>query len=311
VTGTVTIPTGNNYTIDSLTSALQNGINNLMGSSDNGMTPASVSGVTVKYDSTTNSLQFTTGTQGSSSYIKVSGDAQWGLTNLTTAYGTTSTWIKPVAATDSSGATVYINNTGQQTTSATGFTNVPEWSPVYLKEGELTFNTTGNLVSPSQGTKLSTVYLPNGKGALTLNINYSKSTQNATPFAILSQSQDGAPEGGLVGVNIGDNGLVQASYSNGATQSLGKVVLVNFSNPAGLKQLGNTEWYASSQSGVAKYGEAGSAGYGTVQSGALENANVDLTTELVNLITEQRAFESNSKALQTDTQMTQNIIQIQ
>lgn len=311
VTGTVTIPTGDSYTIDSLTAALQNGINNLMGPSKGGMTPASISGVTVKYDKTSNSLQFTTGTQGSSSYIKVSGDAQWGLTNLSTAYGTTSTWIKPVPATDASGATMYIDNTGKQTTSATGFTNVPEWSPVYLKEGELTFNTTGNLVSPSQGTKLSTVYLPNGKGALTLNINYSKSTQNATPFAVLTQGQDGAPEGGLVGVNIGGNGLIQASYSNGSTESLGKVVLVNFSNPAGLKQLGNTEWYASSQSGLAKYGEAGSAGYGTVQSGALENANVDLTTELVNLITEQRAFESNSKALQTDTQMTEKIIQIQ
>jgi flagellar hook-basal body protein len=281
-----------------------------MGPTTNGMAPQMVSGVSVKYNSATNSMQFTTGTTGQTSYIKVSGDAQWGLSGLTTAYGSTSTWIKPTAATNSSGATEYITSTGDQTTSATGFTNVPEWSPVYLKEGELTFNTSGALVSPAQGTKLSTVYLPNGKGALTLNINYSKSAQSASAFAVNSQSQDGAPEGGLVGVNVDTNGLVQATYSNGSTQSLGKVVLVNFSNPAGLKQLGNTEWYSSSASGTPRYAEAGSAGYGTVQSGSLETSNVDLTTELVNLISEQQAFQSNSKALQTDTQLTQSIIQI-
>ena len=310
ITGTVTIPPKDNYTIDTFTAALQSGINGLMGPSVNGMTPQSVSGVTVKYDRTQNALVFTTGTASSSSYIKVSGDTKFGLNNLNAAFGATSTWIKPTPSQDANGATVYIDNFGKETTSATGYNNLPEWSPIYLEKGELTFNTTGNLVSPKQGAKLDTVYLPNGKGALSLNINYSKSTQYATPFAVLSQSQDGAPEGDLVGLSIKDDGLVQASYSNGSTQSLGKVVLVNFSNPAGLRQLGNTDYYASSESGTPKFGSAGSAGFGTLKSGATEHANVDLTQELVDLITEQRNFQANSKALETSTSLTQTIIQI-
>ena len=120
----------------------------------------------------------------------------------------------------------------------------------------------------------------------------------------------GAPEGSLVGVAIGTDGLVQASYSNGSQNSLGKVILVNFSNASGLQQIGNASFYASSSSGVAKLGEAGSAGYGTVQSGATENSNVDLTQELVNLITEQRNFQANAKAIETDNTLTQTIIQI-
>ena len=310
ITGTVTIPPKDNYTIDTFTAALQSGINGLMGPSVNGMTPQSVSGVKVQYSTTQNALVFTTGDATSSSYIKVSGDAKFGLNNLNAAFGATSTWIKPTPSKDTNGATVYIDNFGNETTSATGFNNLPEWSPIYLEKGELTFNTTGNLVSPTQGAKLDTVYLPNGKGALSLNINYSKSTQFATPFAVLSQSQDGAPEGDLVGLSIKDDGLVQASYSNGSTQSLGKVVLVNFSNPSGLRQLGNTDYYATSESGTPKLGEAGSAGFGTLQSGATERANVDLTQELVDLITEQRNFEANSKALETSTSLTSNIIQI-
>ena len=310
ITGTVTIPPKDNYTIDTFTAALQSGINSLMGPSVNGMTPQSVSGVTVKYDPVENAMVFTTGTASSSSYIKVSGDTKFGLNNLSAAFGATSTWIKPTPSQDPNGATVYIDNFGKETTSATGYNNLPEWSPIYLEKGELTFNTTGNLVSPKQGAKLDTVYLPNGKGALSLNIDYSKSTQYATPFAVLTQSQDGAPEGDLVGLSIKDDGLVQASYSNGSTQSLGKVVLVNFSNPTGLRQLGNTDYYATSASGTPKLGSAGSAGFGTLKSSNTEHANVDLTQELVDLITEQRNFQANSKALETSTSLTQTIIQI-
>jgi flagellar hook-basal body protein len=91
---------------------------------------------------------------------------------------------------------------------------------------------------------------------------------------------------------------------------LGKVVLVNFSNASGLRQIGDTNYYKTSDSGTPKYGEAGSAGFGTVRSGATERANVDLTQELVDLITEQRNFQANAKAMETSTSMTQTIIQI-
>jgi len=314
VKGTVVIPPLPNYTLDSFVQALQDGINRLKGPPAlSGLTGSSVSGVKVSYDPLKNALSFTSGTASTNSFIKVSGDSVWGLSNVTAARGSTSTWIKPTQSTvESSGTPVsqYIDAFGKETSSATGFSALPAWSPIYLNKGELTFDTGGNLVSPKGGAKLDTVFLPNGKGSLTINIDYTKSTQFSSPYAVLSQSQDGAPEGDLVGVAVGTDGLVQCSYSNGSQNSLGKVVLVNFANPAGLRQIGDASFYASSSSGVAKLGEAGSAGFGTVKSGATENANVDLTQELVDLITEQRNFQANAKAIETDTTLTQTIIQI-
>ncbi len=310
ITGTVIIPPKDTYTLGTFMEALQNGINNLQGPSKNGLTPDSINGVKVSYDTKSNALQFTTGTASTSSYVKITGDARWGLDGLDAQFGATTTWIKPTAFKDEKGATVYIDGFGEESSTATGFETLPAWSPVYFDKGELTFDTAGNLISPKQGAQLDTVYLPNGKGALTMNIDYSKSTQFASPFSVLSQSQDGAPEGDLVGLAIADDGLVSASFSNGAQKSLGKVVLVNFSNPSGLRQIGDTNYYKTSDSGTPKYGEAGSAGFGTVRSGATERANVDLTQELVDLITEQRNFQANAKAMETSTSMTQTIIQI-
>ena len=314
VKGTVYLEPKDTYTIDSFVLALQNGINRLAGPADqNGLTGPMVSGVKVAYDIASNSLKFTTGTASTNSFIKVSGDSQWGLANVEGGRGATSSWIKPTQYTQMvNGVAVsqYIDEFGKETFSPDGYKSLPEWSPIFLEKGELTFDTGGNLVSPKQGSQLDTVYLPDGKGALTININYSKSTQFSSPYAVLSQSQDGAPEGDLVGLSMADDGLVNASYSNGSQKSLGKVVLVNFTNPTGLRQIGDTSYYSSASSGTPKYGEAGSAGFGTVRSGATERANVDLTQELVDLITEQRNFQANAKAIETSTTMTQSIIQI-
>jgi flagellar hook-basal body protein len=308
VKGTVELPFGNTYTLDSFKAELEKRINQLANE-----TGSTVSGVKVGFDRVKNSFTFTTGTASTNSFIKVSGSSTWGLANLDAGRGATSTWIKPTQFTeviDGVPVAKYIDEFGNETSSADGFKNLPEWSPIYLDKGELTFDTGGNLVSPKAGSQLDTVYLADGKGALTINIDYSKSTQFSSPYAVLSQSQDGAPEGDLVGVSIGDDGLVNASYSNGSQQSLGKVVLVNFSNPSGLRQIGDSSFYASSGSGVPKTGEAGSAGFGTVRSGATERANVDLTQELVDLITAQRNFQANAKAIETNTTLTQTIIQI-
>ena len=314
VKGTIYIEPKDNYTIDSFTSALQNAINRLAGPADiPGMTGSNISGVKVTYDKATNKLSFTSGSATSNSFIKVSGASQWGLANIDGARGTTTTWIKPTQYTETvngSPVAMYIDEFGKETAIPAGFKQLPAWSPVYLEKGELTFDTSGNLVSPKVGSQLDTVFLPDGKGSLKININYGKSTQLSSPYSVLSQSQDGAPEGDLVGLSIGDDGLVNASYSNSSQKSLGKVVLVNFSNPSGLRQIGDTSYYKSSNSGTPKYGEAGSAGYGTVKSGATERANVDLTQELVDLITEQRNFQANAKAIETSTTLTQSIIQI-
>ena len=308
VKGDVFLPINANYTLDGFISELQKRINTL--ADDKGNT---VSGVTVGYDRIKNALTFTSGTTGSDSFIQVSGSATWGLLSGPSGRGQTTSWIKPTQYTDySSGQPQkkYINNLGVETSSADGYAGLPEWSPIFLEKGELTFDTSGKLLSPLSGAQLDTVFLPDGKGSLTININYSKSTQYSSPFAVLSQSQDGAPEGEMVGVSIGDDGLVNASYSNGSQKSLGKIVLVNFTNPSGLRQIGGSSYYSSSSSGTAKYGEAGGAGFGTIRAGATERANVDLTQELVDLITEQRNFQASAKAIETSSSLTQTITNI-
>ena len=308
VKGEVYLPTNANYTLDGFISELQKRINTLADAKGN-----TVSGVTVAYDRIKNALTFTSGTTGSDSFIQVSGSATWGLLSGPSGRGQTTSWIKPTQYTDySSGQPQkkYINNLGEETSSADGYAGLPEWSPIFLEKGELTFDTSGKLLSPLSGAQLDTVFLPDGKGSLTININYSKSTQYSSPFAVLSQSQDGKPEGEMVGVSIGDDGLVNASYSNGSQKSLGKIVLVNFTNPSGLRQIGGSSYYSSSSSGTAKYGEAGGAGFGTIRAGATERANVDLTQELVDLITQQRNFQASAKAIETSSSLTQTITNI-
>jgi flagellar hook-basal body protein len=256
---------------------------------------------------------FTTGTTTSDSFIKISGQPTWGLEQVEAGRGKTSTWIKPTQHSDLVGGQMvpkYIDSDGKETTNGDGYTVLPAWSPIFLDKGELTFDTGGKLVSPMGGTQLETVYLAGGKGALTINIDYSASTQFSSPFAVLSQSQDGAPEGDLVGVTIANDGLVSASYSNGTQKSLAKILLVNFSSPAGLRQAGDSSFLASAASGNPILGTAGTAGFGTIRAGATERSNVDLTQELVDLITAQRNFQANAKAIETSTTMTQAIINI-
>jgi flagellar hook-basal body protein len=312
VKGTVVIPIRNDYSLDTFKAALQKGIN-AMGTTNANGDPTTVNGVEVKYDDANKRFTFTSGTTGADSFVKISGSADWGLDQVEAARGADSTWIKPTQHKDKvSGVDQpkFIDGQGNETTSGDGFLNLPSWSPVFLTKGELTFNTSGKLVSPIQGTQLEPVYLAGGKGVLTININYSASTQYTSPFAVLSQSQDGAPEGDLVGVTIGNDGLVSASFSNGTQKSLAKILLANFSSPVGLRQMGDSTFLASASSGSAKLGNAGSAGFGTLRAGATERANVDLTQELVDLITAQRNFQANAKAIETSSTMTSAIINL-
>jgi flagellar hook-basal body protein len=305
VRGTVTIPVGADYSLDRFKKELQNQINLLADASGK-----TVNGVKVDFDTETDRFSFTTSTATSTSFIKVSGKGPWGLEESLSGLGKTSSWVRPTQFTDDTGKLVYIDEFGRETTNGDGYKSLAAWTPIYLDKGELTFDTGGNLVSPLSGSQLDTVFLQDGKGALTINIDYSKSTQYTSPFAVLSQSQDGAPEGDLVGVTIGVDGLVSASYSNGTQKSLAKILLVNFSNPTGLRQVGDSSFLSSAASGNAILGTAGGAGFGTIRAGATERSNVDLTAELVDLITAQRNFQANAKAIETSTTMTQAIINI-
>ncbi|MET0985590.1 MAG: flagellar hook-basal body complex protein, partial [Steroidobacteraceae bacterium] len=122
--------------------------------------------------------------------------------------------------------------------------------------------------------------------------------------------QDGYTTGRLIGIDVSSEGVVQARFTNGRSTSLGQVAIASFSNPQGLQQLGNTNWAETASSGQALNGQAGGSGFGLIQSGALEASNVDITAQLVNMITAQRNFQANAQMIQTADQVTQTIINI-
>ena len=140
--------------------------------------------------------------------------------------------------------------------------------------------------------------------------NPNEPTQFASNFEVTSLEQDGLAVGRLTGIDIGGDGLVRATYSNGTSSPLSRIALVNFANEQGLTQVGNSSWKESLTSGEAIAGEAGSGTFGTINSSALEQSNVNLTSELIDLISAQRNFQANSRALEVDNQLNQTILQI-
>lgn len=179
----------------------------------------------------------------------------------------------------------------------------------------LVFDAAGVLQPPSSTTSAAVNYT-GGAAPATLNIDYANSTQlsgstgNGSYITVNSLSQDGYSTGRLSGIEISETGVVRANFTNGQTVALGKVALARFQNPQGLNQLGNTSWAETLDSGTALPGEAGTLSFGLIRSGALETSNVDLTAELVNLITAQRNFQANARAIETNNTLTQTIINI-
>lgn len=135
-------------------------------------------------------------------------------------------------------------------------------------------------------------------------------TQFAAKFEPTNTSQDGTTVGYLTGVEINAEGKVVASYSNGEQNYLAQVSIVRFANPQGLKQVGNTSWKQSIDSGEPLAGTANSGTFGTIRSSALEMSNVNLTTELVDLIAAQRNFQANSRALEVNSTLQSTVLQI-
>ena len=305
VVGTVILPANRAYTGDTFATAIQDRVNLIQDTT----TGKTVSGVTVRFDPDNNRFVFKSGTTGTSSQINVVGSPNLGLSNVTTTQGSVPIITVPKQAQDENGNKLYIDANGNITTQSQGDT--PNWVPLYLNQGQLTFDTVGKLSSPKEGVVYSPFDPGNGSNLINLNVDYGKfSTQYSQPFSVLSLQQDGYTSGKLDGLNIDATGTVRANYTNGQTQALGKIMLANFANPNGLKQVGNSNYVATSVSGDAALGQAGGDGFGSIQSGSLERSNVDITEELVNLITAQRNFQANSKAIETETTLTQTIIQI-
>jgi flagellar hook protein FlgE len=122
--------------------------------------------------------------------------------------------------------------------------------------------------------------------------------------------QDGFTTGRLSGIDISDTGVITSRFTNGQSRTLGQIALANFNNTQGLRQLGDTSWSESFDSGQPLVGTAGSGSLGLIESGALEGSNVDLTEQLVGMITAQRNFQANAQVITTADTVTQTIINI-
>jgi len=176
----------------------------------------------------------------------------------------------------------------------------------------VTFNTDGSYNSASPNDPISLTWSPSG-GATpnqAITINLSNSTQYGSDFAVNSLVQDGYTTGQVLGVDIDEEGMIFARYTNGQSRTIGQVVLANFANEQGLQPIGDTAWAESFASGPPVVSEPGTAGLGLVQSGALEESNVDLTEQLVKMIAAQRNFQANAQAIQTEDTVTQTIINL-
>jgi flagellar hook protein FlgE len=153
-------------------------------------------------------------------------------------------------------------------------------------------------VSDSSGNRLQ-VYPVDAAGVVT----------STTPIDALVPATNGAGAQ-FAGVTVGSNGNVTASYADGTNAIIGKVALASFTSPTGLRQVGSSNWTANGLSGAATYGQPGNGQYGELLSGALERSNVDISEELVGLITAQRDFQANAKAIDTASQISQTIINL-
>ncbi|GIZ52666.1 flagellar hook protein FlgE [Noviherbaspirillum aridicola] len=142
------------------------------------------------------------------------------------------------------------------------------------------------------------------------SFNMGSATQTGSAFGVSKLDQDGYTTGRLSGFNVGEDGVITGRYTNGKSATLGQVVLANFTNPNGLQPLGNNEWAESSMSGQALVGPPNSAGLGTLQSSAVEDSNVDLTAELVNMITAQRVYQANAQTIKTQDQVLQTLVNL-
>ena len=175
--------------------------------------------------------------------------------------------------------------------------------------GTLTFNTSGALTSGSPIT-IPPQPVTTGASPLGFTIDFAGTTQFGATFSVNTLNQDGYTSGRLAGFNIGADGMIQGRYTNGQSAVLGQVVLASFANPNGLQQLGNNLWSETATSGTPLVGTPDSGNLGVLQASAVEDSNVDLTAELVNMITAQRVYQANAQTIKAQDALLQTLVNL-
>lgn len=179
----------------------------------------------------------------------------------------------------------------------------------------LTFDTLGQLVATNPvsiplGTVASAPFTPTGAAAQSLSLDFANTSQYGGNFGVNSLTQDGYAPGRLSGFNTAADGTILGRYTNGQSRALGQILLADFTNPQGLQPMGDNEWVESSTSGGPLIGTPSSSSLGVLQSSAVEDSNVDLTAELVNMITAQRVYQANAQTIKAQDQVLQTLVNL-
>ena len=189
----------------------------------------------------------------------------------------------------------------------------------------LDFNNSGDFAMMSGNTTPPTIIsapqdwyfdVPNKSGtvgvteAMTFSADLTKFTQYAGNYTLRGVTQDGYSAGDLVGVQVNKDGSIEAQYSNGRSNTVAQLAIANFSDQQGMSKLGSQMWAESAASGPRSLGTPQASGFGTIQAGALEYSNVDVTGELVNMIFMQKMYQASAQVISTDKTLTQTILQL-
>lgn len=179
---------------------------------------------------------------------------------------------------------------------------------------DMEFNSAGALVGTSAvgayTLPASFAVTTGATSPLAFNINLAGSTQYGSTFNVTTQTQDGYAPGTLSGITISKDGIIQGRYSNGQTTDIATVALATFAAPNGLLSIGSNFWAESAESGAAQLGAPGIGKRGLLQAGAVEESNVDLSGELVNMITQQRNYQANAQSIKTQDQVMQTLVNL-
>lgn len=155
-----------------------------------------------------------------------------------------------------------------------------------------------------------TVVNPASAAAQTISFDFANTSQYGGNFGVNSMTQDGFASGRLSSFATSADGTILGRYTNGQSRALGQIVLANFTNPQGLQPLGNNAWAETSTSGGPLVGAPGTSSLGVLQASAVEDSNVDLTAELVNMITAQRVYQANAQTIKTQDQVLQTLVNL-
>jgi flagellar hook protein FlgE len=175
--------------------------------------------------------------------------------------------------------------------------------------GPLTFTSSGTIDAAATTLPILIPFTPtNGASPMAMNLDFTDTTQYGAPFATTTLNQNGFTSGQLSGFSASANGTIVGTYTNGQSATLGQIALVNFTDPNGLQNLGNNEWAATQASGTPLVGVPGTGNLGVLQSSATEDSNVDLTSQLVNMITAQEDYQANAQTIKTEDDLLQTLV---